>query len=83
MVKEIVQAYTSNNRERFSKLLPRLGYDGIEEDLTSDGEWHNDVRDLGTVAFWKDKGKQGVAIKHVKFVGPDGSTAHGNGVYII
>ncbi len=84
MGKGLVKLYVEIIKEDYSDLLGKIGYNNIEEDLTDDGEWHGDIKPLGKVAFWRGESKDdGIVIRHVKFYGPDGQTAHGRGFYAI
>jgi hypothetical protein len=80
MVNGLVRYYVELEKASWSSLLAKHGYTDVEEDLTSDGQWHDEIRDLGRVAFWKQKGLDGIIVRHVKFYDWGGCTAHGTGV---
>jgi|SRR3989344_3098996 len=84
MSKDIVRHYVELEKARWENMLALHGYTDIEIDDTSDGGWKDDVRDLGKVAFWKVRDKDGVIIHHAKFYDPAGnSNYHGTGVFAV
>ena len=82
---DLVVKYVEIEKIKWTSPLAKHGYVEIEEDLTDDGRWHGPLRPFGKVAFWRvgKKGLDGVVVRHVKFLGDDGKTAHGTGVYPI
>lgn len=83
----LVKHYVEVEKRCWSAPLVKQDYSEIEEDLTDDGQWHgkypDEFRPLGKVAFWKQKGIDGIVVRHVKFYSDSGCTGHGTGVNAI
>jgi len=79
-----VKQYVELMKLEWGDLLAKHGYNEIEEDLSDDGEWHGDVKLLGKVGFWKQKGLDGVITQHGKgYDSYSGYTHHGTAVYMV
>lgn len=84
MPEDIVRRYVERERVKWGKALAMHGYCDVDIDVSSDSSWKNGVRDLGKVAFWKVRGKDGIIIHHAKFNDPvTDSNYHGTGVYAV
>jgi hypothetical protein len=59
--------YAESIKEDWFNFLKKYDYSEIEEDLTVNGKIKLDKKLLGRVAFWKQKGLDGIVISHVKY----------------
>ncbi|MFH1590026.1 MAG: hypothetical protein ABIB43_05665 [archaeon] len=63
--------FVENITSKWGPILAKHGYTTIEEAVESDGPWikglYRDKKLLGRVAFWKEKGEDGIVIEHRKF----------------
>jgi hypothetical protein len=59
--------YAESIKEDWANFLKKYNYSEVEEDLTVNGKIKRDKKLLGRVAFWKEKGEDGIVISHVKY----------------
>lgn len=78
----LVEKYVKVIKRDWIAPLAKHGYVELGEDLTDDGKWHGELRPLGKVAFWRvgKKGLDGIVVRHIKFLNPEGFTMHATAV---
>lgn len=77
-----VEYYVKHIKLDWKEVLSDHGYVFIEEDLTDEGLWHENLRSLGKVAFWRRDISCGVIVRRVQFYDHYGALTYGTGVYM-
>ena len=81
MVNLWVKLSAEEIKQDYLVIMKNIGYGEVEEDLTSDGRWHDDYKQYGKIGFWKEKPNNGIIISRGKIYNDDGSV-HVEGVFL-